>query len=322
MNRQTKAYFALIFICIIWGTTYLVIKVGVLHFPAFLFAAIRQVVSAIIIMAIALGMSRKVDLSRNNLMHQALVGLLLITLGNGFVSWGEKFIPSGVAALICSMMPLITVVIGLATSKKEKINLPIVIGLILGVCGIGLIFKDNIADLANQEYMLGMAAIFVATSSWSIGSVMNKRRPQHINPTFNAGLQLLFGGIFLFIGSPFIDDYSQPMNFWNPDVLWSMVYLVTLGSVAAYTAYLYALRELPIGIVTLYAYVNPLVAVILGYFILSEQLTWFTALAFVTVVAGVYSVNYGYRKQQKQKEIEDFGDNDISALPVIETDSK
>ncbi len=322
MARHTKAYLALIFICIIWGTTYLVIRVGVQHFPAFLFAAIRQVISAAVIMAIGYGMNRKLDFSKSNLLHQAIVGFLLITVGNGLVSWGERFVPSGAAALICSMMPLCTVIIGLVSSKNEKINLPIIIGMVLGICGIALIFKDNIADLANPSYLLGMLGIFCATTSWALGSVINKKRHNQVNPVFNAGLQLLFGGIFLFIASPAIDDYSAGLNFWQIDVIWPMIYLVSLGSIAAYTAYIYALKELPIGIVTLYAYINPLVAVILGYFILNEQLTWFTALAFLTVVAGVYSVNYGYRKQQKQKLETDFGDNDLSALPVIETDSK
>ena len=120
MSRHTKAYVALVFICIAWGTTYLAIRLGVLHFPAFLFAAIRQLISGIIIVVMALMMNRKVDLSRSNLIHQALVGFLLITLGNGLVTWGERQIPSGVAALICSLMPIIAVIVNLMIAKKRK----------------------------------------------------------------------------------------------------------------------------------------------------------------------------------------------------------
>lgn len=301
MTKQTKAYLALAFICIVWGTTYLALRVAVQHYPAFLYAAIRQVISGGIIITIGLMMSRQVDLSRRNLMVQAVVGFLLITVGNGLVTWGEIHVPSGVAALICSMMPIAAVVVNLAGPSREKLTAPIVIGMLLGVCGVALIFKDNIDDLFNRSYLLGMIGIFVATCSWAFGSVYSKKRQSKVNPVFNAGLQLLFGGVFLFAGSPLIDDYSV-MDFWHPEAIWPMVYLIVAGSVLAYTAYMFALRELPVGVVSLYAYVNPLVAVLLGYWLLNEQLTWFTALAFITIMAGVFLVNYGYRRQQRRQQ--------------------
>jgi len=318
MTRQTKAYIALIFICIVWGTTYLAIRVAVLHYPAFLFAAIRQVISGAIILAIGFWMSRKVDLSKENLIHQAFVGFLLITVGNGLVTWGEKYVPSGVAALICSLMPMIAVLMNLAVSRKEKVNSYIVVGMIVGFAGVGLIFKDDVSDITNTAYMLGALATFIATSSWAIGSVINKKRSSLVNPVFNSGLQVFFGGVFLFAGSPLIDNYST-MDFFHPEVIWPMVYLITFGSVLAYTAYMFALKELPVGVVTMYAYVNPLVAVILGYLVLREPLTWFTALAFASIVSGVYLVNYGYRKQHRERDIKDFGTNTVSALPVTKT---
>lgn len=319
MTKHTKAYLALLYICIVWGTTYLVIRVAVQLYPAFLFAAIRQLVSGLIIMGIGLFMSRKVDISIKNIIHQALVGFLLITIGNGLVSWGEKVIPSGVAALICSLMPLSSVIINMFMTR-EKINGAIVSGLITGFCGIALIFRDNFSDLANTSYLLGILGIFIATTSWAYGSVLNKKKASPINPIFNSGLQLLFGSIGLFAFSPFIDDYTN-INFFQPEVVWSMLYLVIFGSILAYTFYMYTLKELPVGVVSLYAYVNPLVAVILGYFILNEQLTWYTAFAFVAIVAGIYLVNYGYRKKHKTQEIQDFGDNELGALPVTKLTS-
>ena len=318
MTRQTKAYIALIFICIVWGTTYLAIRVAVVHYPAFLFAAIRQVISGAIILGIGYWMSKKVDLSKQNLIHQAFVGFLLITIGNGLVTWGEKYVPSGVAALICSLMPMIAVLMNLTVSRKEKVNSYIVVGMIIGFAGVGLIFKDDVSDITNTAYMLGALATFIATSSWAIGSVINKKRISLVNPVFNSGLQVLFGGVFLFAGSPLIDNYST-MDFFHPEVIWPMIYLITFGSVLAYTAYMFVLKELPVGIVTMYAYVNPLVAVILGYLVLSEPLTWFTALAFASIVSGVYLVNYGYRKQHRERDIKDFGTNAVSALPVSKT---
>lgn len=317
-GKHTKAYLALIFICIVWGTTYLAIRVGVEHFPAaFLFAGIRQVSSGLIIMIAGYIMSKEIDISFKSLRHHLLVGFLLITVGNGVVTWAEKYVPSGVAALICSLMPIVTVIINLTSGDKEKLNPMVGLGMVLGFGGVGLIFKDNFADLGNTNYLLGIIGLLCATSSWALGSVINKRKAKPTNPIFNSGIQLFFGGAILFALSPLFDDYSKPLT-WNAEATWMMAYLIVFGSVLAYTAYMYALKELPVGLVTTYAYVNPLVAVILGYFILSEDLNWYIAGAFLSIILGVYLVNKGYRKQQKKAQIKDYGNNAISALPNIE----
>jgi drug/metabolite transporter (DMT)-like permease len=315
-GTHTKAYIALVFICIVWGTTYLAIRVGVMHYPPFLYAGVRQVLSGLIILAFGYMMSKKIDVSWKSLRHQAMVGFLLITIGNGMVTWAEKYIPSGVAALICSLMPICSVIFNLIGARDEKMNALVIIGMLFGFGGVGLIFRDNIADLANSSYLLGIAATFLATSSWAFGSILNKKRATVTNPVFNSGMQLLFGGIFLLTASPVVDDYTNALV-WNADAFWSLVYVIIFGSVLAYTAYMYALKELPVGLVSTYAYVNPLVAVILGYLILNEQLTWFTALAFCSIAFGVYLVNIGYRREHKKAQ--DLGDNEISALQTPET---
>jgi drug/metabolite transporter (DMT)-like permease len=286
-----------------------------MHYPAFLFAAIRQIISGLIIVGIAWMVRRKTDLSGKNLLHQAFVGFLLITVGNGLVTWGERHVPSGIAALICSVMPICAVLINLIASKKEKVNAAIISGLVVGFGGVALIFKDDVSDLTNRNYVIGIIGILIATTSWAAGSVFNKKRISLVNPVFNAGLQLLFGGIFLLLISPMADDYTN-MNLMIPEVMGSLVYLIVFGSVLAYTAYMFALKELPVGIVMLYGYVNPLVAVALGYLVLSEPLTLYTGIAFICIVTGVYLVNYGYRKQHRKKEIKNFASNAINALPA------
>lgn len=303
MNRITKAYLALIFISIGWGTTYLAIRVGVMHYPAFLFAAIRQVISGVILVAIALILNRHADLSWKTIRANIISGFLLITMGNGIVTYTEKFIPSGVAALICSLMPLNAVLLNIFISKSEKVNSTIIAGLLLALGGVGFIFKDNVADLANPSYLWGIVAIYFGTMAWAYGSIINAKPKQTFNPLFNAGMQLLFGGVMLGICSPVIDSFEGFEPF-QPDAMWSLVYLIIVGSVAAYAAYMYALRVLPVGIVTLYAYVNPLVAVILGYFILDEKLTWYTAISFAAIVSGVYIVNTGYKKQKLKDSLQ------------------
>ncbi|MEI8280000.1 MAG: EamA family transporter [Bacteroidota bacterium] len=289
---------ALVFISIVWGTTYLGIRVGAMHYPAFLFAGVRQVSAGIILMSIALLISRQYDVSRKNVVQQMIVGFMLITMGNGLVTWGEKYVPSGIAALICSMMPICAVIINLSSSKKEHFNLMIGIGMLLGFAGVGLIFKDNLADLANKSYLLGIICVFTATFFWSLGSIRNKKSVAPINAILNSGMQLFFGGVFLLLFSPVVDTYKD-MVLWQPEALMALVYLIIFGSVLAYAAYMFALSELPVGVVTLYAYINPLVAVLVGYLVLHEQLTWYTALAITTIIVGVFFVNKGYRKAHK-----------------------
>lgn len=300
MRTNTKAYIALIFVCIVWGTTYMAIRVGVMHYPAFLFAGIRQTVAGFILMVIALAVSKKKDLSARNVLRQMLVGFLMLSLGNGCVTWGEKYIPSGIAALLCSMMPLFAVSFNLFSSKKDHFNSTIGLGMLLGVCGVGLIFRNNLADITKPEYIGGMLAVIIATASWALGSIINKKNTDPVNPFFNSGLQLFFGGLFMFIISPAVDTY-QGLQLWNRDGLLALLYLITFGSVLAYAAYMYALSALPVGIATIYAYINPLIAVIVGYLVLNEELNIYTGLAFVTIAVSVFMVNKGYRQQHKDE---------------------
>lgn len=298
MKPVTKAYICLAFVCIVWGTTYLALAVGVKHFPAFLFAGSRQTVSGLILMGFALVANRNKDLSRRNIFRQMLVGFLMLTLGNGCVTWAEKVVPSGVAALICSSMPIFAVVFNLAMGRSEKLNLLIGGGMLLGAVGVGIIFRESVGLLSNSEYLLGMLALVLATASWAMGSVINKKDAKPVNPFLNSGMQLFFGGIFMLLISPFTDDYST-IQMSSSEGWLALLYLIVFGSVLTYAAYMYTLSKLPMGIATIYAYINPLVAVVLGYFILHEPLSIFTGLAFATIAISVFMVNKGYRIQQK-----------------------
>jgi drug/metabolite transporter (DMT)-like permease len=298
MNKLSKAYLAEVYICIVWGTTYLAIKLGVKHYPAFLFAGVRQVLAGIILVIIALALNKNKDLSKKNLLHQMMVGFLMLTLGNGLVTLGLRFVTSGVAALICSLMPLFAVLFNLMSSKRDKFNMTIGSGLLLGFLGVALIFRQNLGDLAKVEYLGGIGVTLLATCSWAAGSIINKRQTEVVNPFFNSGLQLLFGGLFMLILSPVLDTYTN-LQLWNTEGLLSLVYLIIFGSVIAYAAYMYALAELPVAMATIYAYVNPLIAVLAGYLFLHEDLNVYTGLAFISIVISVFLVNKGYRKNKQ-----------------------
>ena len=293
------AYFCLAGICLIWGTTFLVMRIGVTHFPPFLFAAIRQLVAGLLLSGFLFLIKKESFPSWYVMRIQAFRGFLLITCGNGLVSWAEVFVPSGLAAIICSTMPVMVILINLTVNRSELPNWIITLGVFIGLSGIVLVFSEYLADFANPNYRMGIILIFLATFTWAIGSMLTQRKNMNTNPFLNAGMQMVFGGIFCLPFSFFFDDLSNVV--FTSEVVLALSYLIIMGSVAAFSMYAYTLSKLPITIASLYSYINPLVAVVLGWLVLSEKLNLKIGLAFLITVLGIYLVNYGYQRQQKKQ---------------------
>lgn len=292
-------YFALAAVCLIWGTTYLALRIAVLHFPPFLFSGIRQTIAGLILTGFMLIASRVKFPSKDQIIRQAIGGFFLITLGNGLVAWGEMHIPSSIAAIICSLMPLVVILINVSVNREERPNFLILAGVTLGLVGIVTIFGEHLNDFSTLGYTLGIITTFGAVVSWAGGSIWIKKHNANTNPFLNAGLQMFFGGVFMFPASLAFDDLSHVS--WSPEAGWSMLYLIIFGSIVAYACYSYALRTLPMTIVSMYAYINPLVAVLLGWLVLDETLTLQMGIAIVITIAGIYIVNRGYQLRNAWK---------------------
>ena len=288
------AYIALGAVCIIWGTTYLALRVAVANFPPLLFTALRQTLAGVLILGTTMLLTKASLPKPEQLLRQAVAGFFMISVGNGFVAWGEMYIPSGIAAIICSMMPVVVILMNLAVHREERPNALIIAGTILGLLGIVLIFSEHFAEFSRREYVLGIILIFLAVLGWAGASIWIKRKNTESNLYMNAGLQMLFGGALLFPLSAVFDDYSRIT--WGPGAVYPFIYLVVIGSVVAYISYSYALRKLPMTIVSMYAYINPLVAVLLGWLVLDEKLNEKIGLAFIITVLGIYAVNKGYQQ--------------------------
>jgi drug/metabolite transporter (DMT)-like permease len=292
-HRSYVPYLALTAVCIIWGTTYLALRIAVLHFPPFLFTAIRQTTAGLLLLAFMLTAGKAKWPSKELIFRQAIGGFFMISLGNGLVAWAEMHIPSGVAAIICSLMPVVVIVFNMMINRDERPSFLIVSGVILGLSGIVLIFSEYISEFTKSGYVTGIVFTFAAVLAWAGGSIWIKKKNVDSNPFVNAGLQMFFGGFILFPFSLAFDDFNHIS--WTGDVGFSLLYLIIFGSLIAYASYALALRKLPMTIVSLYAYVNPLVAVILGWLVLSEKLNTRVWIAMLLTVAGIYIVNKGYQ---------------------------
>ncbi len=287
------AYLSLAAVCLIWGTTYLALRIGVTQFPPFLFSLLRFMCAGPILLILVLIVGKQKWPDRKTLFNQAVSGVFMVTLGISMVGWAEVYISSGMAAIICSMMPIWTVLINVIVTKDEKPNWLIIVGLATGLSGILLIFSEHLTEFSNGNYQAGIAITFIANLCWAIGSIWIKKKNQNINPFLGAGLQMTFGGIALVPLSLLLDDYSTIQ--WSTEVVYSLIYMILIGSVAAYACYSYAIKKLPMTLVSLYAYINPIVAVVLGWLILNEKLNNRIALAILITLVGIYIVNRGYQ---------------------------
>lgn len=293
------AYVALAVVCVVWGTTYLAIRIGVTDFPPFLFGALRQIAAGLLLAGFMVTLGKAAWPDKQNLINQAIGGLFMISFGNGLVGYAEVHVSSGLAAIICSMMPIWVIFINLIFNDDERPTWPIIIGLAVGLSGIVMIFGEHLVELSNAQYTIGILLTFVANISWASGSVWMKKKNSTSNAFLNAGLQMLFGGLFLLPISWLFDDYSQIQ--WTTGAVYSLVYLIVVGSVIAYACYSYAIKKLPMTIVSLYAYINPLVAIFLGWIVLNERLNLRIVIAMLITIAGIYMVNRGYQLRSISK---------------------
>ncbi len=266
------------------------LRIAVQAFPPFLFTGIRQITAGVILLLVFMLLKIPLQFSIRHLLRQAVAGFFMITLGNGLVAWGEMYVPSGVTAVICSTLPVAVIIINLV-AHRVKPRLLEVAGTLTGLLGLLLMFSEHLADLVRPEYQRGMMCILLAVLSWAAGTVWLKANQTPVNPFFNAALQMLTGGALCLPFSLWLDS-AQAVVFTSK-VVYALGYLILFGSVLAYASYLYALRILPLAVVSLYAYINPVVAVVVGWLVLNEKLNSGIIFSTGIVLLGIFLVNRG-----------------------------
>ena len=281
-----SAYFAWISVCLVWGTTYLAIRVALETFPPALLGGIRFTVAGIVL-ALVLA-ARGVPLPPlASWPALAVMGVLMISVGNGLVVWGEQWVPSGIAAVIVAALPFSTAVVEAFLPDGERVNARTVTGMSIGFAGIlVLVWPDLFASTAGRSmFALAAGGILLAEFGWALGSSYAKRQPKESNPFVASALQMFFGGLLMVIVGTVRGEWSM-LSFTTRTVV-AEVYLIVFGSFAGYAAYIYALKHLPLSTVSLYAFVNPIIAVLLGTLILDEPFGLRIVGASALVLAGV-----------------------------------
>ena len=295
MDRPNiRAYIAWIAICIIWGTTYLFIRIGVETIPPMLFAGFRWIIAGVILITI-LGLSGKQFPKKEDLIHIAIIGIALIGLGNGLVVVGEQYIESGLAALLITTVPFWMVGVESFLPKGPKLNWMVITGLIVGSLGVGLIFGGDLKYIFETKYLLGVLSILGAVVAWSLGSVYSKYKKVSVHSLMSASVQMLIAGTLQVLLGAVMGNFSE-LHFTQSGLI-SLSYLIVMGSIFGYGSYIYAIEHLPLSLVSTYAYVNPIIALVLGWIFLGEQLGVFTLLAAIVIILGVFLVKIGSNKR-------------------------
>jgi drug/metabolite transporter (DMT)-like permease len=296
-GTRAKAIFALALVSFFWGTTWLASKEGVKHMPALQMAGIRQIIAGLCYVVFFLW--RGVALPKGKEWIPVLVlSFLNFVLSNGLSTWGVQYISAGLGSIMGAIFPLWLVVISLF-SASEKIPAKAIIGLLLGFGGVCIIFYDHLQDFLNADFRFGIILSIIATWTWAFATIYTKKQAVNFNPYFSLGLQMLISGVFLTVVTKatnsvntktFISFFEIPWQSWA-----AILYLIVFGSVLAFIAYLYALQHLPTEQASIYAYINPAVAVLLGWIIFSENLTIFISIGGAVTLLGVYLVNRAFK---------------------------
>lgn len=295
-----RAYTAWVAVCIIWGTTYLAIRIGVEHIPPMLFAGLRWIIAGIIFITILRLRGKKLP-SKKDLIHISVIGISLVGIGNGLVVTGEQYIGSGLAALLITTVPFWVVGAEAFIPSGPKLNLMILSGLLLGLLGVTLIFNGNWSDFLDPTYMLGVICILGAVLAWSFGTVYSKYKKVSVHPLMSAAVQMLVAGTFQTILGSLLGEWNAISL--HTDGLLSFFYLVFIGSMFGYGSYIYAIEHLPLSLVSTYAYINPIIALFLGWLVLDEKLNLPIVIAAVVIITGVIIVKQGARRQKLSADV-------------------
>jgi drug/metabolite transporter (DMT)-like permease len=291
-NTRAKALLALAAVCLLWGTTWVASKEGTRHIPALQLAGLRQLTAGILYVCFFL--YKQTPLPRGREWRPLLLlSFLNFVMSNGLSTWGVKYISAGLGSIMGAIFPLWLVVIGFFT-QKEKMSGKAIGGLLLGFAGVCIIFYDHLSDFLDPDFRFGIMLSLIATWTWAFATLYTKKQATRFNPYFSLGIQMLLSGMLLTFFTQ-VTGWSVPLAS-IPFNSWMVLgYLVFFGSVLSFIAYLYALQHLPTEQASIYAYVNPVVALLCGALLFDERITIYILIGGAITLLGVWLVNKAFK---------------------------
>ena len=296
MNKQKALIiFSFFSIYVFWGSTYLWNKIAVTELPPLMLACVRFTTAGALIFIIAKAMGKSLAITKKQFLNCVIAGFLFLGFGNGVIVWALRYVDSGFAALEVSLQPLIILLL-MRIIQRKAIRSKSIIGISLGILGMYLLISQQ--ELITKEgTIIGIIMIFICMISWSIGSLFVAQADMPKNFFITTGYQMVTAGITLAISSYIFEEtWLSPFQ-WQLDTQLSMICLVIFGSIAAFTSFNYLLKAVSTEKVATSAYVNPIVALVLGWHFLGEDITLQSFFAAVIILTGVYFINS--RKDKK-----------------------
>jgi len=290
-RQRRAAYLAWMIVCIVWGTTYLGIKICLETLPPMLMGGFRWTIAGLLLVAYVTGAGHSLP-PRERWPGLVLLGFLMLVLGNGGVVVAEQWVPSGLAAVMIASNPFWMAAVEAALPGGERLTGQIATGLLVGFTGIlFLVWPDlTLSGRGQRGFLLGVVALQIASLGWTLGSSYSRRYGRSDNVVGSAALQMLAGGVMMAIIGAARGEISH-VHF-TARTASALVYLSTIGAVGGFVAYTYALRYLAVSFVSLYAYINPVIAVALGVTLMGERFDLRMGAAAALVFAGVAIVRW------------------------------
>lgn len=305
--NKTLAYVALGVVYILWGSTFVAIRTVVAHMPPFISGSIRFLLAGLALLLFTHLTERWRKPTREQLLNAAMVGILLMGMGNGLVMWSQLSLPSGITALLVAAFPVWLTVAEALLSRGASLRGPVVTGVAVGLAGVVLIAsaKGDISFAGNHTPIGALVGVQTATICWTIGYLKARSLKLRLPLVMASGLEMASGGAFLFVLS-ILSGEDWLLMVGAPAAAWAGIgYLALFGSIIGFTAFAYTRNTLPSHIVGTYAYVNPLVAVILGWLLFGETLSARTLLGGGMILAAVFVTNLPARPPARAGQGED-----------------
>jgi len=296
---NSSGYIALAITSIGWGTTWVSSKIAVGEMPAFQMASIRQFLGGITLVLFFLAAKKLPLPTLKQFFWLSLMAFLMFVCANGLSTWSLKYIPTGLSALIGALYPLCVVLIEFFFFKNKNINVLTIIGLLLGIGGVGIVFYENAFHHRPPGFFLGVGLSACAMLAWSVGTIVISRNKIKINPYYATGWQMLISAAILF-PMAYATQPLIPLQDISAKAWMAIGYLVIMGSIICFAAFVYSMKELPAALFSLYAYFNPLVAILVAGVLLHEPLTIHILWGAIVTLLGVYLVNFSIKRNNEK----------------------